>query len=307
MSLFSSAFESPYRLRAWLLKQPFFTSTLLPAIPRPVRWTLRKLYFLPLDALERVLGKREPLFPPKSQIFSGSVDGFKRSGRRLVELLVDFNALTPDSRVLDIGSGNGRLAVALVPYLSSQGSYDGLDIVETGIRWGNKEISSKLPNFTFTFADIINSEYNPRGRVKASDYRFPYSDNSFDLVVLVSVFTHMLPSDVTHYVHEIARVLKPQGFCFSTHFLINSESRQLMNNPSCSVHFKEEIGPHWLVNPNAPELSVAYEEAFVIDLFRQSGLAAGDDIHYGGWCGRRPLWSDQAGPGDQDVVLARKL
>ena len=35
------------------------TSRLLPALPRSLRWTLRKLYFLPSDLIERVLSSRD--------------------------------------------------------------------------------------------------------------------------------------------------------------------------------------------------------------------------------------------------------
>src|SRR5689334_8909675 len=185
-----------YGARKWLLKQPWFTSKLLPVIPRSLRWALRRLYFLPSDLVQRRAGDRAGLFPPMSMIFTGSVDDFALSGSNLVNNLVDLECLRPDSKVLDVGSGMGRLAVALLNYRSHEGSYEGLEIVPSGVRWCTENITARYPNCRFTLADIYNNEYNPTGRLAASRYRFPYDDDTFDLVVLASVFTHMLPEDM---------------------------------------------------------------------------------------------------------------
>ena len=176
-----------YGSRSWLLKQQWFTSRLLPALPRSLRWTLRKLYFLPSDLIERVLNNRDELVPPRSSIFTGSVDDFRSSGEALVRRLAHSGYLTPESKVLDIGSGMGRVAVALISYRDGSGSYQGLDIVPSGIKWCSENITPKHPNYTFTLADIFNKEYNPAGRLKASEYRFPFDDETFDHAVLASV------------------------------------------------------------------------------------------------------------------------
>jgi SAM-dependent methyltransferase len=294
------------RLRMWLLKQPFFTSTLLPAVPRPVRWTLRRLYFLPVQLAERRLGAAEGLAPPKSMIFTGSVEGFAPSGSRLVDRLVEFGGLTPDSHVLDIGCGLGRLAVPLMDYLNAEGAYVGMDIVPSGIEWCNARIASSYANFTFTLADIANREYNPTGKYQAATYTFPYDDESFDLVVLVSVFTHMLTAEMEHYVDEITRVLKPGGRCFATYFLVNDESTALMESGKSSVRFKHRVEPYWLVNRRVPELGVGYDEPYIRSVYARPAAFAEHVIHYGGWCGRRPFWSAESGLGDQDVVVATK-
>lgn len=287
------------------MKQPVFTSTLLPAIPRPIRWTLRRIYFLPADLLDRLLGQRDELVPPRGKNFTGVPIGFKSSGETSVRQLVDLAALTPDSKVLDVGCGLGRVAVPLTRYLTAHGSYDGLDIVRSGIDWCNENIASKYPNFHFTVADVFNKEYNPSGRVEASDYRFPYSDEAFDVAVLVSVFTHMLPTDMERYVEEISRVLVRGGRCFATYFLINSESRRLMDSGAGSLRFKHNLGSHWIVSDSVPELSVGYDEAYVRELYTNCGLIVEDGIYYGGWCGRGPR-SQESGLTDQDLVVATK-
>jgi SAM-dependent methyltransferase len=297
---------TPARLRTWLLKQPVFTSKILPALPRRVRWTLRRFYFLLLELADRILGQREEMTPPMTQIFTGSAEGFRRSGETLVQRLVDLADLAPESKLLDVGSGNGRLPVALTRFLDANGLYVGLDIVPSGIKWCTENISSKHPNFSFTLADIYNSEYHPKGRFKASEYKFPFSDETFDLVVLVSVFTHMLPPDMENYVAEISRVLKRNGRCFATYFLINEESRRLMSSGAGSLIFTNDLGVYWTVSKRSPEFGVGYDETYVRELFDKRGLFGEKEIYYGGWCGREPFWSKESGLGDQDVVVATK-
>lgn len=293
------------RLRNWLLRHSFFNSTILPAIPRPVRWTLRRIYLLPIDVVERVSGSKDPMTPPKSRIFTGGVEGFGPSGDRLVERLAAVTVLGPNSRVLDVGSGIGRLAVPLTRYLNDAGSYEGLDIVPTGIQWCTENITPRHPNFGFTLADIYNSEYNPGGRLSASEYRFPYPDNHFDIAILLSVFTHMLPPDVERYVSEISRVLVGGGQCVATSYLINGEALELISAGKSSKRFKYHEPPYWLANAKVPEFSVAYDEEYVRELYASRGFAE-SHIHLGGWCGRAPFWSKWSGPGDQDLVIAVK-
>jgi ubiquinone/menaquinone biosynthesis C-methylase UbiE len=54
--------------------------------------------------------------------------------------------------------------------------------------------------------------------MQAAQYPFPFADSSFDFVYLVSVFTHMLPADMEHYLSEISRVLKPAAKCAVSFF-----------------------------------------------------------------------------------------
>jgi ubiquinone/menaquinone biosynthesis C-methylase UbiE len=293
-----------FALRRWLLDQPLFTSTILPAIPRPLRWAMRRAYLAPADVIDRVAGRRTDMVPPRSKMFVGSVEDFERSGDLLVERLVELGGLTPASSVLDLGSGIGRLAVALTRRLGPSGRYEGLDVVPTGIEWCAEHITPRHPNFRFTLADVYNGEYNPGGTVQPSEYRLPYPDESFDLVVLTSVFTHMLPEDMDHYVDEIARVLKPGGRCFATYSLLNGESRRLMEEGRSDTRFKHAMGPCAVVDEKVPELAVAYEEEYVGEVFRRRGLLTEGGVHYGSWSGRDP---EAATTGlSQDVVLATK-
>jgi SAM-dependent methyltransferase len=294
------------RFRHLLFRQEWFNSVLMPAIPRRVRWNLRKQYFFLADLIESALGESHELIPPKSKIFVGSVD-FKEGAQEGIDRLIHIGVITPESRVLDVGCGIGRLAIPLTTYLKG-GSYDGLDIVPSGIDWCNEHIAQKYQNFHFTLADVFNKEYNPRGHIAASDYTFPFPDDSFDLVLLISVFTHMLPEGTHRYIAEISRVLRSGGRCWASFYILNADSIEMMEAGKGSLRFKHDHGTYWTVNDKVPELSTGYEEGYITELFERYGLSLADGVHLGGWCGRPGLWGHEAGNlGDQDIVLATKV
>ena len=199
-----------------------------------------------------------------------------------------------------MGSGIGRMAVPLTEYLSSVGSYEGMDIVAEGINWCKKKITPRYPNFQFHLADIYNKRYNPEGKYQSSDYRFPYQDNSFDFIFLTSVFTHMLAMDMENYLSEISRVLKKDGTCFITFFLLNQESTSRIEKKQSKFDFKYQDENCRLEVKNLPESAIAYEERFVRNLYEKYGLEIHEPIEYGSWCGREEFLSFQ------DAIVARK-
>lgn len=304
LALVVSALE---RLRIWLLTRKWFSSVLLPALPRQLRWFLRKAYLAPIDIADRLLGRHDSDLPSKAGTFTGAVHDFAASGEALVAALREVAGMTASSHVLDVGCGVGRLALPTSRFLDADGSYDGIDIVPDGIEWCQQHISSQYGNVHFTLADIYNKEYNPKGRLQAADYVFPYADETFDVVVLVSVFTHMLPVEVERYISEIARVLKKNGRMFATYFLITPESLQLMDSPASAMRFKHHRGSHWVISDRVPELAVAYDEEHIREVYAKHGLSETPDLYVGAWCGRPGHWPLDSGLGDQDTLVATKL
>jgi SAM-dependent methyltransferase len=201
--------------------------------------------------------------------------------------------LRAEHRVLDIGSGIGNLALALKDDLA--GGYDGLEIHPEAVAWCQRTISPRYPSFRFHRANVASSAYNPDGAEPASAYRFPFADRTFDFILLASVFTHMLPDEVVQYLREIRRVLKPEGTCVSSFFLLNDQTRKSVQEGRSFMRFDvvHPSGVYRLHDASVPAAAVAYEESFVERVHRESHLRI-REIRRGQW------WSGAAH--DQDVL-----
>ena len=256
------------------------------------------------DNIELVMGKRDALTPPRRLVYVGDGD-FKGIGNEFFNYFIQLADLKPYEKILEVGSGIGRMAVPLIGYLKDSGCYEGFDIVHYGIRWCQRKITPRAPHFHFQLADIYNSGYNPNGKLKALDYRFPYEEGTFDFVFLTSVFTHMLPKDMGHYLAEINRVLKKGGRCFITYFLLNKGSLDLINTGASSLNFKHRLEGYedecHLNDIDIPEAAVSYSLKYIEELYKENDLEIVSPVRYGSWCGRKEFLSYQ------DIILGVKV
>ncbi|MDH6359063.1 class I SAM-dependent methyltransferase [Parabacteroides sp. PF5-9] len=251
------------------------------ALPPSLRFVARRVYYFPVDLYEGIAGKRGEMIPPRGMIFIGAGD-FRTQGLHILDLLKRYAGLTPGSRVLDVGCGIGRLAVALTGYLDDKGSYEGFDIVRKGIDWCEKKISSNYPRFRFKHIDLKNDLYNLSTEEEAKHFVFPYAENSFDCVVLTSVFTHMMPEDVDNYLGQIASVMKKEGKCLATFFLINPEIKERMVAGNTQFNFKHTFEGYSLMDKKVKEANIAFDEEYLQALIRKNGMQI-DSVHYGRW------------------------
>lgn len=229
-----------------------------------------------------------------------SAADYEQIGRHFLEVFVTHGGLTPASRVLDVGCGCGRMAMALVSHLES-GSYEGFDVLEALVAWCQQQITPLHPAFRFQHANLYNKTYNPRGTVAAKDFCFPYGDGTFDFTFLTSVFTHMLPEDVAQYAREIARTMAPGGRGVLTFFLHNEDSLRLQETPAAKIAMRKPYcgGQVRVLKRWKPEAAVAYPEATARRILAESGLRV-REVLYGNWCGREETVSFQ------DIVLVEK-
>ena len=254
-----------------------------------------------LSDINFILDKSQ-ILPPLDLRFVGEGD-FVRIGQAYVEHFINYCKLKPNERVLDVGCGIGRIALPLTKFISEDGCYFGFDIVKKGIDWCQNNISTKFPNFNFEHFDVYNKEYNKNGKQKASDFKFPYKNKYFDFVVATSLFTHLLPNDAQQYLEEISRVLKKNGRCFVTIYLLNEKSLKLMSKSLSSINFQYHMGKFRTFDKNNPESGLAYEEDFILDLFKESKLNIQKPIHYGVWCNKEDLAPNKT---DQDIIIVKR-
>jgi len=234
-----------------------------------MRLLVRKFFFFPIDLWETITGQRHKYEPSKGDTYIGSGD-FIAQGIHHVELLKEHINLKPEDAILDVGSGIGRTAVALTGYLTTKGVYEGFDVVEKGVIWCNKKIKKNFPNFNFIYVPLNNDLYN-NSKGDAQDFKFPYTDNSFDKVFLFSVFTHMSVKEIAHYLSEIKRVLKPGGLCFSTFFTYTSHSEEkVAHNKKFS--FPINKGNYRLMSNQVKSANIALKEELLDEIIIQAKL-----------------------------------
>jgi ubiquinone/menaquinone biosynthesis C-methylase UbiE len=244
------------------------------------------------------------LMPPEELAHLHGGAEFHVLGRKVLDTLVDLVGLKPHEKVLDVGCGAGRVCIALSQYLDDRGSYDGFDVDRAAIEWCQREIEPRWPRCHFQMAEVRNGYYNPAGQLDASDYRFPYESNQFDLVILTSVFTHLREPDMVHYLHETARVLKPSGRCLVTYFLLNERSIGAVREAKARFSALLPLSEHsQALSKSHAEKAVAYDEPFVHECLASAGLSIREPIYYGGWT--RLLSKGQARH-SQDYIVAAK-
>lgn len=259
----------------------------------------RAVGYLPQEVIDRVRG-RDPLVPPRRLWFVGGGGDFIWAGEQLAKKLVAATDMQTDDHVLEVGCGVGRIARPLTGHLSAEGAWFGFDIVPRAVRWCQRHISTRHPNFFFHHADVYNAKYNPRGAVKAVEYDFPFKGEAFDVVYLTSVFTHMLRPDVEHYTAEVARVLKPGGRAFLTYFILNDGTRASLEQGRATLSFDVALDGARAMHAGSPEAAVAFEEQDLRAMLAAAGLEIREPIRFGTWSGI------PEGLTYQDVIIAEK-
>lgn len=277
-------------MKSWLRKWYF-------RFPVAWRFRLRRLYYLPADALHTVTFRHNPMVPPRGKIVIGSGD-YVKQGKLFLNYFIELGGLKPDMDVLDIGCGTGRMALPLTGYLTT-GKYEGFDIMEQGVKWCQRTISSRFPNFSFRLLDIENSLYRPEGKESGEQIKFPYADNQFDFVFLTSVFTHMPLNEIAHYLAEINRVLKPGATCFFTTFLIDTAVQRQLREGKALMDFPFDHGDYFLHHENVEGANVALRKDVLLKLLGENNYDA-PVVYPGRWNGL-PNATDY-----QDIVVVAK-
>jgi len=129
---------------------------------------------------------------PEDQAMAMAVGGqYERFGV-LEHALLRQCGMRPDSIVVDVGCGSGRLAFQLRRYPKLR--YLGTDVVGALLAYAKKRVAR--PDFAFR---------------QVSTLLVPAKNGTADFVVFFSVFTHLLHEESYVYLQEAHRVLKPGG------------------------------------------------------------------------------------------------
>ncbi|HKB68522.1 MAG TPA: class I SAM-dependent methyltransferase [Pyrinomonadaceae bacterium] len=241
----------------------------------------------PLDYLSRLINNKTDFPPLHLRRYVGPLRTFEASGAEFMtylRLLVD---MRPDESILDVGCGCGLMGLYLKDYLAETGSYAGVDLHFPSVNWCSKHIASRRPNFHFTHIDVKSLAYNPKGKLSADEFTFPCDSGSFDVILFKSVFTHLRPAEVENYLKEVSRLLKADGRCLATFFLLNHEQELLAARGSGALKFTFGDEQWRYLYEHSPESACAYEESFILGLLQKHDLTLVRPGYYGSWSGRK--------------------
>lgn len=267
------------------------------------RFAIRRFYYLPQDLWDSILGKNHKYVPPRGYIYTGSPDSavnYLKQGQHQLQLLKSEINLQPEDKVLDIGSGIGRTAIALTDYLNKNGSYDGFDVVESGVKWCNSKIGKDYSNFHFKYVPLFNDLYNT-ATMQATDFQFPYSEKYFDKIFSFSVFTHMQIEEIQHYFGQINSVLNTNGMALSTFFLYDDDSEDYIST-KVNFSFSVKKDGFLLMSENVKSGNIAIHKAKLTQMLAAKNLEVVKIID--------GFWKDEVQDSSkleyQDIVVFRK-
>jgi SAM-dependent methyltransferase len=138
--------------------------------------------------LVRELIARYPLPEAMSRAVGGNYEAL---GEIEKQMLIGLG-LQPGHTLVDVGCGSGRLARALLPYLTT-GAYLGTDVVQELLDYARQGCPG---GWRFALVE---------------DICIPFPDHCADYATFFSVFTHLLHEESYCYLLEAQRVVKPGG------------------------------------------------------------------------------------------------
>jgi SAM-dependent methyltransferase len=249
--------------------------------------------------LSKIRNNRYIPTPEANAIYTGGNSGdFLQVGVDTLRSLIRFASVTPASKVLEIGSGMGRIALPLTQWLEGEGEYTGVEIVKDGIAWCQENISTRYERFRFVHLDIHNEFYNPKGKKKIED--LPLPGKHFDAAIFCSVFTHLVESDVKAYLRLLKKHMKDGGLLWGTWFIMDEEAKGLVAKGKSTLQFilgEEKV--FFLDAARKSTSAIAYDPDFVRDLLQAEGFVI-EHFDKGRWCQRDIPWG-----GYQELIVAR--
>ncbi len=159
--------------------------------------------------------------------------------------------------LLDWGCGSARLLTGLQQLGVDFARYTGVDVKAATIDWCQQHLAAE--RVTFHTVDIQNARYNPGGR-PLNEVELAHIPSGHDLIVLRSVFTHMLLADMGAHLAVLRPLLAPGGQIYVSVFA------------EYGVPAESENPPGYRVEPSGPLHCVRVDRGGFEGLARQAGL-----------------------------------
>jgi len=201
-----------------------------------------------------------PLPPPEMRALVGRVDPAAFDNPSGGDAIPDVGERCRKA-VFDFGCGCGRIARQLIQQRVQPESYLGIDLHHGMIAWCQANLTPRASQFRFVHHDVGNVGFNP-GPSKPDVQNLPAEESSFDLVLALSVFTHIVESAALHYLRECRRILRPEGMLRSTWFLCDKRDFPMMQDFQNALY----------INAADPTNAVVYDRKWLIAALEECGL-----------------------------------
>ena len=176
-------------------------------------------------------------------------------------------------KIVDFGCGFGKLAPVSTFFTAPDGHYLGIDIRQECVDFCSHHYA-ELPRVAFHRSTDYNAMYSETRSAEleqsAVEHDWPVASGSVDLVLSVSVFTHLQERQALHYIRAVHRILKPGALAMLT-FHIVEEPRKLprfssADKPQLSKLFDFSTalppsGNFFTSSPSTPEDAIAVNDA----------------------------------------------
>jgi len=232
----------------------------------------------PLDLVARLLNNKHNYPPLHIRQLVGGLNDFEGSSAEYVAYLKLLCNLIPGDKLLDIGCGCGTIlydttgAGSLLDYL---GEYWGWDVDDNMLSWCKDHLSRDNIKFS-----------KVSGEVTILD------ESCIDVVLAKSLFTHLNVYETEAYLRIIHKLLRRDGRCLATFFLLNGKPAQ------GTFTFKHVHGCVSYQRESKPNLAVAYDQTWLLSLLKKLGFSV--NVYYGAWRG------GPTGLSFQDIIVMRK-
>lgn len=214
-------------------------------------------------------------------------------------------------QIVDFGCGYGKIAPISVFFTYPEGEYLGIDILDSCINSCNQKYLH-LPRAKFHLSRDFNAAYSARQQGAADKNAsygedWPVTAESIDVVIAISVFTHLQEAEAFGYISKIYSILKPNALAILTFHIVEEPRKQPKFISKCNPNLVSLLNFYavlpstynWFTsNPKIPESAIAInmtglnnliQGKFRIELIIRGSATGGDD------------------PFPQDVIILRKI
>ena len=236
----------------------------------------------------------------------GGPDTFDAISKQHIAHIEKHIGISASDSIVEIGCGIGRDAIPLTSILEDKGRYVGIDIIRPSIEWCTENITARHQNFSFHWFNVADKLHNPGGDLPISACRIPADEESVDLIILQSVFTHMFEDGILFYLKEFARVMKRRAKIYATCFIVDEVTLAAVSNAPVTIYslsFLHHYQDGCYINSiDYPTGAVAFTLPKLHEMINAAGLRFSRPALRGTWSGVYP-----DADGGQDTIILEKM